>query len=184
VPFVLITGPNMGGKSTFLRQNALFTVMAQCGFYVPADSAKIGLADAVFTRIGARDDLARDRSTFMVEMGETATILKTATQRSIVIMDEVGRGTSVSEGLLLARGIVRYLLQRLRCRTLFATHYSELGQLVSESKGKCLMTTLHVEGDGSVSFLHTLLPGIARKSHAVEIARLAGVPEEVLLLST
>lgn len=183
-PFILITGPNMGGKSTFLRQNALFTIMAQCGFYVPADSAEIGLADAVFTRIGARDDLARDQSTFMVEMGETATILRMATQRSIVIMDEVGRGTSASEGLVLARGIVRYLLQRLSCRTLFATHYSELGKLVSESNGKCLMTTLHVEEDGTISFLHTLLPGIAQKSHAMEIARLAGVPEEVLLLSS
>lgn len=178
--FALITGPNMGGKSTFLRQNALISIMAQCGMYVPADECVLGIVDAVFTRIGASDDLSRDRSTFMVEMIETASILSSATARSLVIMDEIGRGTSAREGLALARGICQFLYEQVSCRTLFATHYAELAPVVkSFAAGQCLMTAARLE-DGHLYFLHQLFPGVAAKSYAIEIARLAGIPEPVL----
>lgn len=177
--FAFITGPNMGGKSTFLRQNALIAVMAQCGMYVPADAARIGLVDAVYTRVGASDDLSRDRSTFMVEMSETASILRQATDRSLVIMDEVGRGTAAEEGFALAWGICQYLY-KLGCRTLFATHYFRLAELVKTfSSSQSLMTAAHVD-EGDLVFLHQIFPGTSTKSHAVDIARLAGIPEEVL----
>jgi DNA mismatch repair protein MutS len=177
--FAFITGPNMGGKSTFLRQNALIAVMAQCGMYVPAESARIGIVDAVYTRIGASDDLSRDRSTFMVEMIETAVILKNATAKSLVIMDEVGRGTAATEGYALAHGICKYLYS-VGCRSMFATHYWDLGRLIkSFESSQCLMTAARMDG-GRFYFLHQIYPGISQKSHAIDIARLAGVPEAVL----
>lgn len=177
--FAFVTGPNMGGKSTFLRQNALIVLMAQCGMYVPADAAVLGLVDAVYTRIGATDDLARDRSTFMVEMSETAQILRQATSRSLVIMDEIGRGTAAGEGFALAWGICQYLY-KIGCRTLFATHYFGLAELVRTfPHSQSLMTMAQLDKDGLI-FLHQIFPGVSSKSHAIDIARLAGIPEEVL----
>lgn len=182
--FALVTGPNMGGKSTFLRQNAIVAIMAQCGIFVPAENATIGVIDAIYTRIGASDDLSRDRSTFMVEMIETASILKNATVRSLVIMDEVGRGTGAEEGFALAQGITKYLLEK-GCRTLFATHYHQLGMLVKEHENtQCLMTSLSIEGDEEeIIFLHNITKGVASKSFAIEIAKLAGIPETALKYS-
>lgn len=181
--FVLLTGPNMGGKSTFLRQNAIIAIMAQAGMFVPASLAVLSPVDAVHTRIGASDDLARDRSTFMVEMTETAKILRQATDRSLVIMDEIGRGTSAGEGVALAKGICRYLYKR-GCRTLFATHYAGLAELLPEMPGmQCLMTSAELV-EGSLCFLHHIRTGVAEKSHALEVARLAGIPEEVISYST
>jgi DNA mismatch repair protein MutS len=178
--FALVTGPNMGGKSTFLRQNALIAIMAQCGMYVPADRAVLGLVDAVYTRIGASDDLSRDRSTFMVEMIETSNILNQASPQSLVIMDEVGRGTAAKEGYSLAWGICKYLYSK-GCRTLFATHYSDLSKLVTTfPHSQCLMSAARLDADG-LYFLHQIFQGVATKSHAIEIAKLAGMPEEVLL---
>lgn len=177
--FAFITGPNMGGKSTFLRQNALIAIMAQCGLFVPADRAEMGIVDAIFTRIGASDDLSRDRSTFMVEMMETANILNGATKRSLVVMDEIGRGTAAKEGYALAWGVCKYLYN-LGCKTLFATHYSELSTLVeSFPNSQSLMSAARLEGD-DLFFLHQIYEGVATKSHAIEIARLAGIPEQVL----
>ncbi len=178
--FALITGPNMGGKSTFLRQNAIIALMAHCGMFVPAEEATFDVLDGIFTRIGARDDVARDKSTFMVEMIETAAILGRCTAKSLVIMDEVGRGTSTEEGFALARGICTYLYER-NCRTLFATHYVKLEALVrSFPNSRCLMTGASTTPDGQLVFLHTIMEGVATKSHAVDIARLAGVPPKVL----
>lgn len=181
-PFALITGPNMGGKSTFLRQNALIALLAQCGSFVPAAHAHVGLLDALYTRIGASDDLARDRSTFMVEMMETASILRHATPRSLVIMDEVGRGTAAEEGLALAWAIAEHLLAVVGCRTLFATHYYALAGLAEQSGGRaaCLQTTAAADGLGGLRFLHRLEPGVAAHSFAIEIGRFAGLPEGVL----
>lgn len=181
--FVLLTGPNMGGKSTFLRQNAIIAIMAQAGMFVPASSAILSPVDAVHTRIGASDDLARDRSTFMVEMAETAKILRQATSRSLVIMDEIGRGTSAREGFALAKGICKYLYER-GCRTLFATHYTGLAEMLPEMPGmQCLMTSAELIG-GSLCFLHHIQAGVAEQSHALEVARLAGIPEEVISYSS
>lgn len=184
-PFLLITGPNMGGKSTYLRQNALIAIMAQSGSFVPATSATLSLVDAVFTRIGASDDLARDRSTFMQEMAETAVILKHATARSLVIMDEIGRGTAAEEGFALALAIADHLISQVGCRTLFATHYYGLAKLAQAypDRIQCLQTGAQNQS-GSITFLHRLEPGVASHSFAIEIARLAGVPEAVLTRAT
>lgn len=181
--FALITGPNMGGKSTFLRQNALIAILAQCGSFVPAASAHLGIVDAVYTRIGASDDLAQDRSTFMLEMMETAGILRGATPRSLVIMDEIGRGTATEEGFALAWAIAEHLIRVIGCRTLFATHYYDLARLTEMHPGctAALQTTASVTDDGSgISFLHKLVPGVASYSYAIQIGRFAGLPESVL----
>ncbi|MDQ6659912.1 MAG: DNA mismatch repair protein MutS, partial [Chloroflexota bacterium] len=178
----IITGPNMAGKSTYLRQVALITLMAQLGSYVPAEAATIGLADRIFTRIGAQDDLATGQSTFMVEMVETANILHHATPRSLVILDEIGRGTSTYDGLAIARAIVEYLHNNKRCgaRTLFATHYHELVEVAQLlPRIRCMNVAVTEEG-GKVVFLRKIVPGGADRSYGVHVAQLAGIPKPVL----
>ncbi|MCC6494480.1 MAG: DNA mismatch repair protein MutS [Pirellulales bacterium] len=176
---LLITGPNMAGKSTYIRQAALLTLMAQVGSFVPAQSATIGVADRIFARIGASDDLARGRSTFMVEMTETARILNTATPRSLVILDEIGRGTSTYDGLSLAWAVVEHLHDRIGCRTLFATHYHELTELGGQLPGVANFNVAVREWQDQVVFLHQIVPGAADKSYGIHVAQLAGVPREV-----
>ena len=176
----LLTGPNMGGKSTFLRQNALIAIMAQMGSFVPAGSAHIGIVDRLFSRVGASDDLARGRSTFMVEMVETAAILNQATERSLVILDEIGRGTATFDGLSIAWASVEHLHETNRCRGLFATHFHELTML-SEKLPRLSNATMRVkEWDGDVIFLHEVGPGAADRSYGIQVARLAGLPPAVV----
>ena len=176
----LLTGPNMGGKSTFLRQNALLAVLAQMGSFVPAASARIGIVDRLFSRVGAADDLARGRSTFMVEMIETAAILNQATPRSLVILDEIGRGTATFDGLSIAWATIEHLHEVNQCRTLFATHYHELTAL-SEALPRLANVTMKVrEWKGDVVFLHEVGPGAADGSYGIQVARLAGLPEAVI----
>jgi DNA mismatch repair protein MutS len=179
---LLLTGPNMAGKSTYLRQVALITLLAQIGSFVPAESARIGLVDRIFTRIGAQDDLATGQSTFMVEMVETATILRHATPRSLVILDEIGRGTSTYDGLAIARAIVEYLHNnRSRgARTLFATHYHELVELARALPRVRPYTVAVAEEGGQVVFLRTIVPGGADKSYGIHVAQLAGIPRQVV----
>ncbi|KAI8084890.1 DNA mismatch repair protein MutS [Halteromyces radiatus] len=180
----LLTGPNMGGKSTFLRQNAIIVVMAHMGCFVPAKKARIGLTDYIFSRVGAADNLAQDQSTFMVEMTETATILKNATSKSLVIMDEVGRGTSTSDGFALAYAILDDLNRRIGCRTLFATHYHELAEAVGTFENlKCFKTSLYEDHLG-FSFLHRVEPGVCRQSHGLKVAQVAGLPPSVVNVAT
>ncbi len=177
---LLITGPNMGGKSTYLRQAALLTIMAQCGCFVPAERMRLGLVDRIYTRIGASDNVARGRSTFMVEMTETAAILNTATSRSLVLLDEMGRGTATYDGLSLAWATVEYLHNAVGARTLFATHYHELTLLAEQlTRLKNLRVTVR-ESAGSIVFLHTVEMGAANKSYGIEVARLAGLPPHVI----
>jgi DNA mismatch repair protein MutS len=176
----LLTGPNMGGKSTFLRQNALIAIMAQMGSFVPAGAAHIGVVDRLFSRVGASDDLARGRSTFMVEMVETAAILNQAGERSLVILDEIGRGTATFDGLSIAWASVEYLHEKNRCRALFATHFHEMTAL-SEKLTRLANVTMRVkEWDGDVVFLHEVAKGAADRSYGVQVARLAGLPEAVV----
>jgi DNA mismatch repair protein MutS len=177
---LLITGPNMGGKSTYLRQAALLVIMAQCGCFVPAERLRLGLVDRVYTRIGASDNVARGRSTFMVEMTETAAILNTATPRSLVLLDEMGRGTATYDGLSLAWATVEHLHNALGARTLFATHYHELTLLAERlARLKNVRVTVRENTDGIV-FLHTVESGAASKSYGIEVARLAGLPGAVI----
>ncbi|MEK1866290.1 MAG: DNA mismatch repair protein MutS, partial [Ensifer adhaerens] len=176
----LLTGPNMGGKSTFLRQNALIAIMAQMGTFVPAASAHIGIVDRLFSRVGASDDLARGRATFMVEMVETAAILNQATDRSLVILDEIGRGTATFDGLSIAWAAVEHLHEANRCRGLFATHFHEL-TVLSEKLGRLSNATMRVkEWHGDVIFLHEVGPGAADRSYGIQVARLAGLPASVV----
>jgi len=176
---LLITGPNMAGKSTYIRQVALITLMAQMGSFVPARAATLGVADRIFARVGANDELSRGQSTFMVEMTETARILNTATPRSLVILDEIGRGTSTYDGLSLAWAIVEHLHDTLGCRTLFATHYHELTDLESTLAGVKNLNVAVKEWQEDVVFLHKIIAGSADKSYGIHVARLAGVPREV-----
>jgi DNA mismatch repair protein MutS len=178
----IITGPNMAGKSTYLRQVALITLMAQIGSYVPAESASIGIVDRIFTRIGAQDDLATGQSTFMVEMVETANILHHATPRSLVILDEIGRGTSTYDGLAIARAVVEYLHNNRRCgaRTLFATHYHELVEVAHLLPRVRCMNVAVTEESGQVVFLRKIVPGGADKSYGIHVAQLAGIPRPVI----
>ncbi|MEP7453032.1 DNA mismatch repair protein MutS [Phyllobacterium sp. SB3] len=176
----LLTGPNMGGKSTFLRQNALIAILAQMGSFVPAGSAHIGIVDRLFSRVGASDDLARGRSTFMVEMVETAAILNQATEHSLVILDEIGRGTATFDGLSIAWAAVEYLHEKNQCRAIFATHFHEMTSL-SEKLERLSNVTMRVkEWDGEVVFLHEVAKGAADRSYGVQVARLAGLPEAVV----
>lgn len=176
-----ITGPNMAGKSTFLRQNALITILAQMGSYVPAEYAQIGVVDKIFSRIGAADDLFRNESTFMVEMLETASILRDATKQSFVIMDEVGRGTAPEDGAAVAYAALHHLYHRTQCRMLFATHFHELAHQTQHWPQLAQYCTDLYENDaGGFSFVHKLRPGVNRKSHALKVAQLAGVPESAL----
>jgi DNA mismatch repair protein MutS len=178
--FLLITGPNMSGKSVFLRQVALLTLMAQMGSFVPARQALIGIADRIFTRVGASDELNRGQSTFMVEMTEAANILNNAGPRSLVILDEIGRGTSTYDGVSLAWAITEYLHDRVGCRTLFATHYHEMAQLAEKLSSLRNFNVLVHEGADGIVFLHKIAPGSADKSYGIHVAQLAGVPAEVL----
>ncbi|WP_374446638.1 DNA mismatch repair protein MutS [Stella sp.] len=172
----LLTGPNMAGKSTFLRQNALIAILAQAGAFVPARRARIGIVDRLFSRVGAADDLARGRSTFMVEMVETAAILNQATRRSFVILDEIGRGTATHDGLAIAWATVEHLHDVNRCRALFATHYHELTALAARLADLACHTMRVREWQGSVVFLHEVAPGAADRSYGIHVARLAGLP--------
>jgi DNA mismatch repair protein MutS len=176
---MLITGPNMAGKSTYIRQVALITLMAQIGSFVPARSAKIGVADRIYARVGASDELSRGQSTFMVEMTETARILNTASERSLVILDEIGRGTSTYDGLSLAWAIVEYVHDMIGCRTLFATHYHELTDLRHSLDGVRNLNVAVKEWQDDVVFLHKIVEGAADKSYGIHVARLAGVPADV-----
>ena len=176
----LIGGPNMGGKSTFLRQNALIVLLAQAGSYVPATRATIGLVDRLFSRVGASDNLARGRSTFMVEMVETAAILAQATERSFVILDEVGRGTSTYDGLALAWAVVEAVHETTRCRCLFATHYHELARLAESCDALSLHHVRAREWKGDLVLLHELAEGPADRSYGLAVARLAGIPAPVI----
>jgi len=177
--FILITGPNMAGKSTVLRQTALIVLLAHIGSFVPAESARIGLVDKIFCRVGAQDNLARGESTFLVEMHETAFILNTATERSLVIMDEVGRGTGTLDGVSIAWAVSEYLIHHLKCRTLFATHYHELTTM--EISGLRNMKMAVFERDGTISFPKRLEEGSSSGSYGIHVARLAGLPEDVIL---
>ncbi|QCJ73304.1 DNA mismatch repair protein MutS [Bradyrhizobium sp. WBAH10] len=176
----LLTGPNMAGKSTFLRQNALIALMAQIGSFVPATRARIGIVDRLFSRVGAADDLARGRSTFMVEMVETAAILNQAGERSLVILDEIGRGTATFDGLSIAWAAIEHLHENNRCRTLFATHYHELTALAAKLPRMFNATVRVKEWQGNVVFLHEVLPGSADRSYGIQVAKLAGLPPAVI----
>ncbi|HEX8993292.1 MAG TPA: DNA mismatch repair protein MutS, partial [Anaerolineales bacterium] len=178
----IITGPNMSGKSTFLRQAALIVLMAQMGSFVPARAAKIGLVDRIFTRIGAQDEIHSGQSTFMVEMIEASNILRHATERSLLILDEIGRGTSTYDGLSIAWAVVEYIHNhpRLRARTLFATHYHELIQLSSLLPGVRNYNVAVTEADGRVVFLHKIVPGGSDRSYGIHVAQLAGMPRQVI----
>jgi DNA mismatch repair protein MutS len=176
----LITGPNMAGKSTFLRQNALIALLAQAGCFVPASRARIGVVDRLFSRVGAADDLARGRSTFMVEMVETAVILNQASERSLVILDEIGRGTATFDGLSIAWAAIEHLHEANRCRALFATHYHELTALSAKLPRLFNATVRVKEWQGNVVFLHEVLPGSADRSYGIQVAKLAGLPASVI----
>ena len=177
---ILITGPNMAGKSTYLRQVALITLMAQVGSYVPAASAEVGLVDRIFTRIGASDDIARGQSTFMVEMNETALILNNATERSLVILDEIGRGTSTFDGLSIAWSVAEHLHDKVGARCLFATHYHEITALAQSRSAVQNYNVAVKEWNHQIIFLRKILPGSAEKSYGIQVARLAGLPEDVI----
>ncbi len=177
---LVITGPNMGGKSTYMRATALIVLMACCGLYVPAQTAVIGPIDQIFTRIGSSDDLAGGRSTFMVEMTETASILNHATEQSLVLLDEIGRGTSTFDGISIAWAVARHLAEKTRCPTLFATHYFELTQLAQEYKTIANVHLDAVEAAGQLTFLHAVQDGPASQSYGLQVARLAGVPAAVV----
>ena len=176
----LITGPNMGGKSTFLRQAALIAVLAQSGCFVPAARAKVGIVDRLFSRVGASDNLARGRSTFMVEMVETAAILALATPRSLVILDEIGRGTSTYDGLAIAWAVVEAMHDQVKCRTLFATHYHELTRLAGRLDALSLHHVRAREWKGDLVLLHEVADGAADRSYGIAVAKLAGLPPTVV----
>jgi DNA mismatch repair protein MutS len=181
--FIIITGPNMSGKSTYMRQVALIVLMAQIGSYVPAAEAIIGLTDRIFTRVGASDDLTTGQSTFMVEMNEVANIVNNSTEKSLIILDEVGRGTSTYDGVSIAWSVSEYLNnpERIGARTLFATHYHELTRLEDEYQGIKNYNVLVEEDSDGVHFLHRIVPGRANDSYGIEVARLAGLPEEIII---
>jgi DNA mismatch repair protein MutS len=176
---IILTGPNMSGKSTYIRQNALITLMAHIGSFVPAERAEIGLVDRIFTRVGARDELATGQSTFMVEMTETANILNNATPRSLVILDEIGRGTSTYDGLAIAWAVAEYL-HAIGCKTLFATHYHYLNELANRLEGVANYRVAVKEQGDRIVWLHKVLPGGTDRSYGVHVARMAGVPPEVV----
>lgn len=178
--FAIITGPNMAGKSTYIRQVALLTLMAQMGSYLPAASAHVGITDRIFTRVGANDDLSKGQSTFMVEMNETANILNNATARSLVILDEIGRGTSTFDGLSIAWSVAEFLHDEIGCRTLFATHYHEITDLERTKSGITNLNVAVREWNDQVIFLRKILPGRADQSYGIQVARLAGLPDSVL----
>src|SRR5205823_8722470 len=176
----IVTGPNMGGKSTFLRQNALLVILAQAGSFVPAHLMRFPIIDRIFTRIGASDNLARGRSTFMVEMTETAAILNTATAKSLILLDEIGRGTATYDGLAIAWAVIEYIHSTSRARTLFATHYHELTELENLEGVKNFHVSVK-ENAGGIVFLRKVEPGFADRSYGIEAAKPAGLPPEVVV---
>ena len=178
----IITGPNMAGKSTYIRQAAVLVLMAQIGSFIPAESASIGLVDRIFTRSGLADDIAGGQSTFMVEMVETAAILHQATKRSLIVLDEIGRGTSTYDGLSIARAVAEHIHNspRLGCKTLFATHYHEMTALADLLPRAVNFQVAVSEEDGEVVFLHRIVPGGADRSYGVHVGRLAGLPPAVI----
>ena len=180
IRMAIVTGPNMPGKSTYIRQVALIVLMAQIGSFVPAESAQVGLVDRIFTRVGASDDLARGQSTFMVEMNETANIINNASERSLVILDEIGRGTSTFDGLSIAWSVAEFLHDTIKSRSLFATHYHELIKLAEDRKGVCNLNVAVREWNEQIIFLRKIIPGGADKSYGIQVARLAGLPKEIL----
>ena len=180
VRLAIVTGPNMAGKSTYIRQVALIVLMAQIGSFAPAAGVEVGLVDRIFTRVGANDDLARGQSTFMVEMNETSNIVNNATERSLVILDEIGRGTSTFDGLSIAWSVAEFLHDKIKARTLFATHYHELTRLAAERKGVCNLNVAVREWNEQIIFLRKIIPGGADKSYGIQVARLAGLPKEIL----
>ena len=180
IRMAIVTGPNMAGKSTYIRQVALIVLMAQIGSFVPAESAEVGLVDRIFTRVGASDDLARGQSTFMVEMNETANIINNATERSLVILDEIGRGTSTFDGLSIAWSVAEFLYDKIKARSLFATHYHELTKLAEDRKGVCNLNVAVREWNEQIIFLRKIIPGGADKSYGIQVARLAGLPKAIL----
>ena len=178
----IITGPNMAGKSTYMRQVAIIVLMAQMGSFVPAQMAEIGIVDAIFTRVGASDDLAAGQSTFMVEMSEVANILKNATDKSLLILDEIGRGTSTFDGMSIARAVLEFVAdkKKLGAKSLFATHYHELTEMENELKGvKNYNIAVKKRGD-DIIFLRRIVPGGADDSYGIEVAKLSGIPDEVI----
>ncbi len=180
-----LTGPNMAGKSTYLRQNALIIVLAHLGSFVPATSARIGICDQLFSRVGAHDNLAAGQSTFMVEMTETANILNRATQKSFIILDEIGRGTATYDGMAIAQAALEFL-DDLRPRTLFATHYHELTSNVLNGTlpgTQCLTIDVREHND-EIVFMHKIVPGVANRSYGIHVAKMAGMPESVLRRAT
>ncbi|HCO27496.1 MAG: DNA mismatch repair protein MutS [Gimesia sp.] len=176
----IITGPNMAGKSTYIRQAALLTLMAQIGSFIPASEARIGIADRIFARVGASDELSKGQSTFMVEMTEAARILNSASERSLVILDEIGRGTSTYDGISLAWSMTEFLHDKIKARTLFATHYHELTELTQTLKQASNWNVAVHEQDGEIVFLHKIVEGSANKSYGIHVARLAGIPDQVI----
>jgi DNA mismatch repair protein MutS len=176
----LVTGPNMAGKSTFLRQNALIAILAQMGAFVPAEAAHIGVVDRLFSRVGAGDDLAKGRSTFMVEMVETATILNQAIDKSLVILDEIGRGTATFDGLAIAWATVEHLCLKNKSRALFATHYHEMTALAERLPSMACVTMRVREWNDTIVFLHEVVPGVADRSYGIHVAKLAGLPAAVV----
>jgi DNA mismatch repair protein MutS len=176
----ILTGPNMGGKSTFLRQNAIIVIMAQIGSFVPADEAIIGIVDRVYSRVGASDDIATGRSTFMIEMLETATILQQATENSFIILDEIGRGTSTYDGLAIAWAVIEEIALKIKARTLFATHYHELKKINETITNAKFITVKIEEWNENIIFLHKIISGFADKSYGLNVASIAGFPQNVL----
>jgi DNA mismatch repair protein MutS len=176
----MITGPNMAGKSTFMRQVALIVLMAQMGSFVPADEARIGVVDRIFTRVGATDDLSTGQSTFMMEMNETASILHNATSKSLIILDEIGRGTSTFDGVSIAWSVAEHIATSVKAKTLFATHYHVMNKL-ADSQVNVSNYTVAVKEDGhDVIFLHKIIKGSTDKSYGIHVARLAGLPANVI----
>jgi DNA mismatch repair protein MutS len=176
----IVTGPNMGGKSTYLRQNAIIMIMAQMGSYVPAREATIGIVDRIFSRVGASDDISSGKSTFMVEMIETAVILRQATAKSFIILDEIGRGTSTYDGLAIAWAVIEEIHDSIQARTLFATHYHELKKISMHTKNVKFLTVKVDEHDGKISFVHKIAPGFADKSYGIHVADISGFPKKIV----
>ena len=176
----LITGPNMAGKSTYMRQTAIIVLLAQIGSFVPAKAAHIGVCDRIFTRIGASDDLSGGQSTFMVEMSEVAEILAGATKKSLIVLDEIGRGTSTYDGMSIARAVLEHVVREIGARTMFATHYHELTELADKLRGIVNMSTAVRKRGDEITFLHRIIAGGADDSYGIEVAKLAGVPDEVI----
>ena len=181
--FMILTGPNMAGKSTYMRQNALITILAQIGSFVPADYAKIGLVDKIFTRVGASDDLTLGQSTFMVEMSETAYILNSATQRSLILIDEIGRGTSTYDGVAIAWSVAEYIASKLNSRCIFATHYHELNVMTKTFPQIKNYRITVSEENGEIEFLRKIVQGGASKSYGIQVAKMAGLPSSVIARS-